>query len=144
MAKVIEDYDRAAPKGVGAAKVAGNYAAGMIMSQEQHLCTTNPPSHLISRFHTLCSYLIDLALYFPENEWIILITYIIFLDILPNMQSRTEGYPISLYLDALTGSFVEEFSTSNFLGIKLPDKSGRQIYVTPSSGAILKSITNMR
>ncbi len=29
MAKVIEDFDRAAPKGVGSVKVAGNYAAGM-------------------------------------------------------------------------------------------------------------------
>lgn len=27
---VIEDYDRAAPKGVGAVKVAGNYAADMM------------------------------------------------------------------------------------------------------------------
>lgn len=27
---VIEDYDRAAPKGVGAVKVAGNYAADML------------------------------------------------------------------------------------------------------------------
>ncbi len=60
------------------------------------------------------------------------------------MKARAEGYPISLYLDALTGSFVEEFSTSNFLGIKSPDKTGSQTYVTPSSGTILKSITNMR
>lgn len=29
-AVVIEDYDRAAPKGVGAVKVAGNYAADMM------------------------------------------------------------------------------------------------------------------
>ncbi len=60
------------------------------------------------------------------------------------MKARAEGYPISLYLDALTGSFVEEFSTSNFVGIKSPDKTGSQTYVTPSSGTILKSITNMR
>ncbi len=29
MAKVMENFDRAAPKGVGSVKVAGNYAAGM-------------------------------------------------------------------------------------------------------------------
>ncbi len=30
MAKVIEDFDRAAPKGIGAAKASGNYAAGIV------------------------------------------------------------------------------------------------------------------
>ncbi len=65
-------------------------------------------------------------------------------DVLPNMRAKAEGYPIALYLDAQTGCFVEEFSTSNFLAIKPADESGRQTYVTPSSNAILKSITNMR
>ncbi len=82
---VIDDYDRAAPRGVGAAKVAGNYAA----------------------------------------------------DMLPNMNAKKKGFPIALYLDAKTNSFVEEFSTSNFLAI---DKNGA--YVTPKSDAILASITN--
>lgn len=63
--QVVENYDRAAPKGVGAAKVAGNYAA----------------------------------------------------DILPNTLAKKKGFPIALYLDAKTNSYVEEFSTSNFLGI---------------------------
>merc|ERR1712071_384550 len=31
---IVEDYDRAAPKGVGAAKVAGNYAADLIPNME--------------------------------------------------------------------------------------------------------------
>lgn len=82
---VIDDYDRAAPRGVGSAKVAGNYAA----------------------------------------------------DLLPNMAAKKAGYPIGLYLDAKTNSFVEEFSTSNFLAI---DKNGA--YVTPRSDAILASVTN--
>ena len=82
---VIDDYDRAAPRGVGNAKVAGNYAA----------------------------------------------------DLLPNMAAKKAGYPIGLYLDAKTKSFVEEFSTSNFLAI---DKNGA--YVTPRSDAILASVTN--
>ena len=84
-AVVIDGYDRAAPRGVGAAKVAGNYAA----------------------------------------------------DLLPNMEAKKSGYPIGLYLDAKTNTFIEEFSTSNFLAI---DKNGA--YVTPKSTAILASITN--
>jgi branched-chain amino acid aminotransferase len=84
-ALVIDDYDRAAPRGVGNVKVAGNYAA----------------------------------------------------DILPNMAAKKSGYPIGLYLDSKTNSFIEEFSTSNFLAI---DKKGA--YVTPKSGAILGSVTN--
>eukprot|EP00953_Heterococcus_sp_UTEX-ZZ885_P033258 17321-Heterococcus_DN1.PRE.1 len=64
-AVVIDNYDRAAPRGVGAVKVAGNYAA----------------------------------------------------DMLPNVEAKKAGYPIGLYLDAKTNTYVEEFSTSNFLAI---------------------------
>ncbi|CAM9692312.1 unnamed protein product [Phaeothamnion confervicola] len=84
-AVVIDGYDRAAPRGVGGVKVAGNYAA----------------------------------------------------DMLPNVEAKRAGYPIGLYLDAKTNSLVEEFSTSNFLGVT---RDGR--YVTPDSPAILPSITN--
>jgi len=83
---IIPDYDRAAPKGVGAVKVAGNYAA----------------------------------------------------DLLPNMLSKKKGYPIGLYLDSKTQSMIEEFSTSNFVGI---DNSQKK-YVTPKSPSVLPSITN--
>lgn len=85
-ALIIEDFDRAAPRGVGAVKVAGNYAA----------------------------------------------------DLLPNMLSKKKGYPISLYLDAKTQTMIEEFSTSNFVGI---DNSQKK-YVTPLSSSVLPSITN--
>lgn len=85
-ALVIKDYDRAAPRGVGSVKVAGNYAA----------------------------------------------------DLLPNMLSKKKGYPIGLYLDAKTQTVVEEFSTSNFVGIN----NDKKLYVTPSSGSVLPSITN--
>jgi len=84
-AVVVEGYDRAAPRGVGSAKVAGNYAA----------------------------------------------------DLLPNMAAKKAGFPIGLYLDAKTNSFIEEFSTSNFFAI---DRKGA--YVTPKSEAILGSVTN--
>ena len=83
---LIEDFDRAAPRGVGAVKVAGNYAA----------------------------------------------------DMLPNMLSKKKGYPIGLYLDAKTQTCIEEFSTSNFVGI---DNSQKK-YITPKTPSVLPSITN--
>ena len=79
--QVVENYDRAAPKGVGAAKVAGNYAA----------------------------------------------------DILPNTMAKKKGFPIALYLDAKSNSYVEEFSTSNFLAI---DGQGTQYFAMNTSGVI--------
>ena len=85
-AVIIKDYDRAAPQGVGAVKVAGNYAA----------------------------------------------------DLLPNMLSKKKGFPISLYLDAKTQTTIEEFSTSNFVGIN----NEKKLYVTPSSRSVLPSTTN--
>jgi branched-chain amino acid aminotransferase len=83
---IVDEYDRAAPKGVGAVKVAGNYAA----------------------------------------------------DLIPNMGAKKEGFPICLYLDAATHTLVEEFSTSNFIGIDNENKK----YVTPKSDSVLPSITN--
>lgn len=59
-------------------------------------------------------------------------------DILPNTLNKKKGYPISLYLDSKTQSYIEEFSTSNFFGIKDDGKT----YVTPESAAVLPSITN--
>jgi branched-chain amino acid aminotransferase len=85
-ALLIEDFDRAAPRGVGSVKVAGNYAA----------------------------------------------------DLLPNMISKSKGFPIGLYLDAETQTVVEEFSTSNFVGID----SKANKYITPKSPSVLPSITN--
>lgn len=91
-AVVITDFDRAAPKGVGGVKVAGNYAS----------------------------------------------------DLLPNQMGKKKGFPIGLYLDAQTNSFIEEFSTSNFVGIVNAKDGGLQggKYVTPKSPSVLPSITN--
>ncbi len=55
----------------------------------------------------------------------------------PSKFARDLGYPISLYLDAATHNFIEEFGTSNFVGIK-----GDDVYVTPDSASVLPSITN--
>lgn len=85
-ALLIEDYDRAAPRGVGSVKVAGNYAA----------------------------------------------------DLRPNLEGKNKGFPIGLYLDAATQNTIEEFSTSNFVGIDVDNG----LYVTPKSPSVLPSITN--
>lgn len=83
-AVVVEDFDRAAPRGVGNVKVAGNYAP----------------------------------------------------DVLPSKRAKSQGYSVCLYLDAATQSMVEEFSTSNFIGI-----TADGTVVTPLSPSILPSCT---
>ncbi|KAE8302733.1 Branched-chain amino acid aminotransferase [Giardia duodenalis] len=92
---VMDEFDRAAPYGVGSKKCAGNYAASLKAQ--------------------------SVAL--------------------------KKSFPIQLYLDAATHTFVEEFSTSNFFGIKdiQRDGAGKIVsctYVTPKSPSILPSITN--
>lgn len=47
-----------------------------------------------------------------------------------------KGYPVVLHLDPKEKRFIDEFSTSNFIGIK------GNTYVTPKSKSILPSITN--
>lgn len=85
-AVILDDWDRAAPHGMGDVKVGGNYAASLFAHEK----------------------------------------------------AKREGWPVELYLDAKTHTFVEEFSTSNFIGIK-PDGT----YVTPDSCSVLPSVTNM-
>ena len=55
----------------------------------------------------------------------------------PSYIAKKKGYPITLFLDSRTHQFIDEFGTSNFLGIT---KDG--VYVTPESKSILPSITN--
>ena len=83
-ALVVEDFDRAAPMGVGDCKVGGNYAAGLGGAQF----------------------------------------------------GKERGYPVVLYLDSKEKRYIDELSTSNFVGIR--DNS----YITPKSRSILPSITN--
>ncbi|NOY80867.1 MAG: branched-chain amino acid aminotransferase [Kiritimatiellaeota bacterium] len=84
-AVVLDEYDRAAPRGVGNIKVAGNYAASLE----------------------------------------------------PHAVAHERGFAVELYLDAAEHRYVEEFGTSNFIGIT---QDGR--YVTPESPSILPSVTN--
>jgi branched-chain amino acid aminotransferase len=51
--------------------------------------------------------------------------------------AKRAGYPVELYLDARTHTCIEEFATSNFIGIT---KDGA--YVTPDSHSVLPSVTN--
>ncbi len=83
-AVVVDEWDRAAPRGVGSIKAAGNYAP----------------------------------------------------DVLPSSEAKGKGFPICLYLDAKENKYVEEFSTSNFIGITRDNK-----LVTPKSDSILPSCT---
>ncbi len=84
-AVVMQEYDRAAPKGTGRAKIAGNYAASLK----------------------------------------------------PGLEAKKKGYPIVLFSDPKENIYVDEFGTSNFIGITPAGE-----YKTPSSQSILQSITN--
>ena len=84
-AVILDDWDRAAPHGMGDVKVGGNYAASLFAHEK----------------------------------------------------AKHDGWPVELYLDAKEHKYVEEFSTSNFLGIT---KNGT--YVTPDSHSVLPSVTN--
>lgn len=84
-ALVMREYDRAAPRGTGRAKTAGNYAASL----------------------------------------------------LPGLLGKKKGFPIILFADPKEGKYVDEFGTSNFIGITPGGE-----YKTPASESILQSITN--
>jgi branched-chain amino acid aminotransferase len=84
-ALVMEEYDRAAPKGTGRAKMAGNYAASLK----------------------------------------------------PGYEAKKKGFPIVLYSDPKENKYVDEFGTSNFIGITHANE-----FKTPDSTSILQSITN--
>jgi branched-chain amino acid aminotransferase len=54
-----------------------------------------------------------------------------------DMEGKSLGYPICLYLDSAEHRYIDEFGTSNFIAIT---RDGG--YVTPYSMSILPSITN--
>ncbi len=53
------------------------------------------------------------------------------------IKAKEAGFPIVLYLDSKYRKYIDEFGTSNFIGITADGK-----YVTPDSHTILPSITN--
>ena len=62
-------------------------------------------------------------------------------DVLPSAQQKALGYPICLYLDAKEKKYIEEFSVSNFVGLKA-GAGGQLTYVTPDTDSVLRSTTN--
>ncbi|GAA5813185.1 hypothetical protein MFLAVUS_006659 [Mucor flavus] len=88
---ILEDCDRSAPFGTGAAKLGGNYA--------------------------------------PTFG--------------PIMKAKKMGYPLTLHLDAKTRTFIDEFSTSNFVALTPADADGKRTFVTPNSHTILRSVTRL-
>jgi branched-chain amino acid aminotransferase len=55
----------------------------------------------------------------------------------PGLEAKKKGYPIVLFTDPREHKYVDEFGTSNFLGI-----TADREYKTPESSSILQSITN--
>lgn len=56
---------------------------------------------------------------------------------LGDLEGKKLGFPICLYLDSAEHRYIDEFGTSNFIGITKDNR-----YVTPASTSILPSITN--
>ncbi len=54
-----------------------------------------------------------------------------------DLEGKAMNYPICLYLDSSTHTYIDEFGTSNFFAIT---REGN--YVTPDSTSILPSVTN--
>lgn len=84
-AYVSMEWDRAAPRGTGHIKIAGNYAASLASARI----------------------------------------------------AKSKGCQVALFLDSRKREYIEEFGTSNFVGI-----TAEGHYVTPDSRSILDSITN--
>ena len=55
----------------------------------------------------------------------------------PGLEAKKKGYPIVLFADPKENKYVDEFGTSNFIGITAAGE-----YKTPDSPSILESITN--
>ncbi|KAI9674420.1 MAG: hypothetical protein M1817_001758 [Caeruleum heppii] len=55
-------------------------------------------------------------------------------------KARKDGYGITLHLDSRTRSFIEEFSTSGFVGIKREGED--HTLVLPDSNNVIKSVTS--
>jgi branched-chain amino acid aminotransferase len=59
----------------------------------------------------------------------------------PTDAAKRKGYAITLHLDSKTHTYVDEFSTSNFVG--LINKDGKTAFVTPNAETILRSVTRI-
>ncbi|KAG0644934.1 Aminotransferase [Hyphodiscus hymeniophilus] len=90
-ALILEDYDRCAPRGTGAAKIGGNYA--------------------------------------PIMRW--------------TESGKKSGFQTILHLDSKTNSYIEEFSSSGFLGVQSDRGKPETLkIVVPDSTNFVPSITS--
>lgn len=48
----------------------------------------------------------------------------------PMARAKKNGYPLTLHLDAKTHTLIDEFSTSNFVGLTYPGKTIEIIRIT--------------
>ncbi|KAJ3335783.1 AP-1 complex subunit beta-1 [Gonapodya sp. JEL0774] len=60
----------------------------------------------------------------------------------PVNEAQKIGYQLLLFLDPASHTYVDEFSSSNFIALTAPDADGRRTYVTTKSESILNSVTN--
>ena len=56
-------------------------------------------------------------------------------------EAKHAGYPITLHLDSKTRTYIDEFSTSNFVALLKEPSTERTTLVVPESSSILKSVT---
>lgn len=56
-------------------------------------------------------------------------------------EAKHSGYTITLHLDSKTRTYIDEFSTSNFVAIQSDPATQRPTFVVPESSSILKSVT---
>ncbi|KAI8876955.1 branched-chain amino acid aminotransferase [Backusella circina FSU 941] len=59
------------------------------------------------------------------------------------MKAKKAGYALTLHLDSKTNTYIDEFSTSNFVALTAPDANGKRTFVTPNSASILRSVTRL-
>ncbi|KAI7907772.1 branched-chain amino acid aminotransferase [Cokeromyces recurvatus] len=61
----------------------------------------------------------------------------------PILKAKKAGYALTLHLDSKTHTYIDEFSTSNFVALTYPDANGVRTFVTPDSKSILRSVTRL-
>ncbi|KAI9303128.1 branched-chain amino acid aminotransferase [Cunninghamella echinulata] len=62
----------------------------------------------------------------------------------PMHDAKELGFPITLHLDSKTNTYIDEFSTSNFVALTHPDPvTGKIKFVTPDANTVLRSVTRL-
>lgn len=65
-----------------------------------------------------------------------------------SFMAKQSGYPITLHLDSVEHKFIDEFSNSNVIAIKIDESSSQSsgsnvTLVVPESASILRSVTKL-